>query len=198
MSGASAMSSTRNASRKPFSNSIKAQLGSDTFSAQYQQRPVPPGGAMIKRIWVRRYAELPPRSSCRVVQSWDTASKEGGQNDWSVCTTWLIHDKRHYLIDVLRGRLDYPTLKSRAIAHAEAHDPHKILIEDASIGAASVAELQHAPGKTAIGVKPENGKITRMAIESAKFEAGLVYFPLSRPVARGPRGRAVHLPARPS
>ena len=182
---------------KAILDSIKAQLGSDTFSAQYQQRPVPPGGAMIKRIWVRRYAELPPRSSCRVVQSWDTASKEGGQNDWSVCTTWLIHDKRHYLIDVLRGRFDYPTLKSRAIAHAEAHDPHKILIEDAGVGTAFVAELQRA-GKTAIGVKPENGKITRMAIEFGEVRGGSCVLPLSRPVARGPRGRAVHLPARPS
>jgi hypothetical protein len=39
--------------------SILAQLGSDTFWAQYQQAPVPPGGAMIKRAWVRRYEQLP-------------------------------------------------------------------------------------------------------------------------------------------
>ena len=32
---------------------------SDVFSAQYQQAPAPPGGAMIKRAWVRRYTELP-------------------------------------------------------------------------------------------------------------------------------------------
>ena len=28
--------------------SLKLQLGGDTFSAQYQQEPAPPGGAMIK------------------------------------------------------------------------------------------------------------------------------------------------------
>jgi hypothetical protein len=45
---------------------------------------------MIKRHWICRYDYLPPRtSSISVIQSWDTASKEGGQNDWSVCTTWL-------------------------------------------------------------------------------------------------------------
>jgi AraC-like DNA-binding protein len=27
------------------------------------------------------------------IQSWDTAAKNGAQNDWSVCTTWLLHDK---------------------------------------------------------------------------------------------------------
>lgn len=32
---------------------LKEQFGSDTFAAQYQQRPVPPGGAMVKRAWAR-------------------------------------------------------------------------------------------------------------------------------------------------
>jgi hypothetical protein len=40
--------------------SLKLQIGSDAFSAQYQQTPVPPGGAMIKRQWVRRYADVLP------------------------------------------------------------------------------------------------------------------------------------------
>ena len=34
--------------------SLRAQLGPEIFSAQYQQQPVPPGGAMIKRVWVHR------------------------------------------------------------------------------------------------------------------------------------------------
>jgi hypothetical protein len=38
---------------------LKRQLGSDAFSAQYQQAPVPPGGAMVKRHWIKRYDELP-------------------------------------------------------------------------------------------------------------------------------------------
>jgi hypothetical protein len=44
----------------PVLEALKLQIGSDAFSAQYQQAPVPPGGAMVKRHWVRRYgAELP-------------------------------------------------------------------------------------------------------------------------------------------
>lgn len=34
---------------------LKLQIGSDAFSAQYQQAPAPPGGAMVKRHWVKRY-----------------------------------------------------------------------------------------------------------------------------------------------
>ena len=40
---------------------LRQQLGSDLFSAQYQQSPVPEGGAMIKRAWIRRYATPPQR-----------------------------------------------------------------------------------------------------------------------------------------
>jgi predicted phage terminase large subunit-like protein len=166
--------------REPMSvlESIRAQLGSDTFTAQYQQSPVPPGGAMIKRIWVRRYGLLPTPQRRFVIQSWDTANKEGGQNDWSVCTTWLIHEKKYYLIDVLRGRFDYPTLKALALEHAQLHRPSKILIEDTGVGTALVQELR---GFSAIPVKPERDKQTRMSIQSGKFESGWVYFPTRAP-----------------
>ena len=61
---------------------LKLQIGSDAFSAQYQQAPVPPGGAMVKRQWARRYGdELPPPAErLMTVQSWDIASKGGPDN----------------------------------------------------------------------------------------------------------------------
>jgi hypothetical protein len=44
----------------PVLEALKLQIGSDAFSAQYQQAPVPLGGARVKRHWVRRYGdELP-------------------------------------------------------------------------------------------------------------------------------------------
>ena len=69
---------------------------------------------MVKRHWVKRYAELPPASErLLTLQSWDTASKGGPDNDWSVCTTWIVtRKKRWYLIDVWRQRVDYPALKA--------------------------------------------------------------------------------------
>ena len=46
---------------------------------------------MVKRDWIKRYSELPARSErVYVLQSWDTASKGGPDNDWSVCTTWIV------------------------------------------------------------------------------------------------------------
>ena len=60
---------------------LRQTLGPDVFAAQYQQAPVPAGGAMIKRAWLRYYDKAPANIPCsRIIQSWDTAAKDGAQN----------------------------------------------------------------------------------------------------------------------
>ena len=115
---------------------LKLQLGSDAFSAQYQQMPVPPGGAMIKRHWIRRYTDLPPQHERFFpLQSWDTASKGGPENDFSVCTTWIVtRNRRWYLLDVWRKRVDYPELKAAVRSLAAWHNARRVLVEDAGAG----------------------------------------------------------------
>jgi len=171
------------ADRQPRSvlDRIRAEIGADTFAAQYLQAPVPPGGVMIKREWVARHDDMPARSSSsKMIQSWDVAWTTGSESAWSVCTTWLMHDNLYDLIDVRRGRFDYPGLKAQAIAIAGSHKPDTILIEDIGVGTALLAELKQA-GLSAIGVKPEHDKATRMSIQSAKFESGRVRFPRQAP-----------------
>lgn len=167
------------AEREPLAvlESYRAQIGSDVFAAQYQQSPIPRDGVMIKRAWLRRYERLPERnSSSMILQSWDTATKDGEQSNYSVCTTWLFHEKKYYLVDVFRERVDYPALKARAISLAKFHAPKAILIEDAGLGSGLVKELQQL-GLPAVAVKPTLDKRTRMSIQSAKFESGQVFLP---------------------
>jgi predicted phage terminase large subunit-like protein len=159
-------------------DALKLQIGSDAFSAQYQQSPAPPGGAMVKRHWVVRYSELPPASErLFTLQSWDTASKGGPDNDWSVCTTWIVSRKKlWYLVDVWRQRVDYPTLKASVQGLAKKWGARRVLVEDTGAGTSLVQELR---GKVSgiIAVKPEGDKASRMAVASAKFEAGQALLP---------------------
>ena len=170
--------------REPLSvlENLKAQLGSDAFSAQYQQMPVPPGGAMIKRDWIKRYAELPlQRERPLILQSWDTASKGGPENDFSVCTTWFIsRERRWYLIDVWRKRVDYPELKAAVRTLASRHAAERVLVEDAGAGISLVQELLGEVDGI-LAVKPDRDKITRMSVVSSKFESGLVFLPERAP-----------------
>jgi predicted phage terminase large subunit-like protein len=160
---------------------IKAHQGPDVFAAQYQQNPVPPGGNMIKREWIRRYETLPARtSSTYVLQSYDTASKEGEQNSWSVCTTWHVREGNYYLADVLRARFDYPTLEAQALAHAQHHKPTCILVEATGVGPALASKLR-GRGFRVIEVQVEHNKETRMSVQSGKFASGRVLFPNGAP-----------------
>ena len=100
---------------------IKAEIGSLMFSAQYQQRPVPLEGNLIKRDWFRQYELLPqkgPRD--QIVQSWDTATMTGQVNDYSVCTTWLMIKNDYYLMEVFRARLQYPDLRRKVVSLSRA------------------------------------------------------------------------------
>jgi predicted phage terminase large subunit-like protein len=163
-------------------DNIRRQQGSDLFSAQYQQTPVPPGGAMIKRRWMRRYTELPLRSSrLLILQAWDTASKGGPDNDWSVCTTWIwTKDLEWYLIDVWRGRVDYPGLKAKVEELAHHWSPDQVLIEEAGTAIALITELRGRV-RGILSIKPDRDKISRMAVASAIFESGHVFLPERAP-----------------
>jgi predicted phage terminase large subunit-like protein len=162
---------------------LRRELGSEVFAAQYQQSPVPPGGAMIRRQWLRYYDVHPERTyRTKVIQSWDCAAKEGAQNSWSVCTTWLIVDKRdYYLLDVTRGRYEYPRLRQTALALAEKYDPAAIVIEEASTGIALGQDLKEMGRFRVRPVPVDRDKVTRLYVQAAKFEAGRVYFPRNAP-----------------
>ena len=161
----------------PVLESYRAQMGSDVFAAQYQQSPIPLEGAMIKREWPRRFDRLPDHTSeTMVIQSWDTATKDSAQSDYSACTTWHYTAGRYHLVDVVRERVDYPSLKTLAVSHAKLHNPNVILIEDAGVGTALAKELNDA-GLPTVAVKPEGDKRTRMSIQSAKFQSGQVLLP---------------------
>src|SRR5690606_26013538 len=109
---------------------IERNIGSYTFASQYQQRPAPRGGGIVKWGWFRTYAYLPDERPCRVIQSWDTASKGGPNNDFSVCTTWHVYKDRWYLVHLFRKRLEFPQLEKAVISLAEQYEPETILIED--------------------------------------------------------------------
>ncbi len=155
---------------------IKSTVGTYNFSSQYQQAPIPPEGNLIQWKWFKRYRELPARKDQgQIIQSWDTASKPGEKNDYSVCTTWLFLDKDFYLIDVLRAHLNYPDLKRRVVSHAQMFIADSVLIEDAASGIQLIQDLQANGELRPIAILPEGDKETRAIGQSAKIEAGHVH-----------------------
>lgn len=164
---------------------IRTEIGSLQFSAQYQQQPVPLEGNLIRRSWFPFYDRPPqPGPGVRVVQSWDVAMMTGVQNDYSVCTTWIVEKNDFYLADVFRARLAYPDLRHKLIELAREHGAGTLLIENAGPGMTMLQELRRSMPvdmTRPIGVKPEGSKQDRLATQSAKMEAGHVHLPRQAP-----------------
>ena len=160
-------------------DALRRSLGSTTFSAQYQQCPVPVDGEIVKWHWFRRYAEAPPRSHLTVVQSWDTASKADQHHDYSVCTTWGIRGDDLFLLDLERARFDFPSLKRRVVDLARQWQAQTLLIEDKGSGTALIQQLRSEPNGICYPTAfvPKDDKLTRFHAQSAWIEAGHVWLP---------------------
>lgn len=157
---------------------MKENMGPRAFAAQYQQEPVPPEGALIKLEEFQYYDSV--KFKYAAVQSWDTATKATELSDYSVCTTWSIHENRYYLRDVFRERLAFPELKSKAVELALHWRAGLILIEDSANGPALEAEIDRMRIVNFANVelcRPEGDKVVRMARQCARIADGSVLLP---------------------
>jgi hypothetical protein len=94
---------------------LKREMGPIAFSAQYQQSPIPPGGAIIKRKWLTPYDEIGRQSGDRIIMSWDIALSEAETGDFSACVVLLQRKEIFYILEVVRGRFPFDTLKRKVI-----------------------------------------------------------------------------------
>jgi predicted phage terminase large subunit-like protein len=163
---------------------MRQTIGEYNFASQYQQNPMPLGGAIVKIQWLRYYDpdDLPSNFIC-VLQSWDTANKSGELNDYSVCTTWGVSGENYYLLSVFRRRLNYPDLKRAVQEQARQYKADKILIEDKASGTQLIQDLHY---EGVYGVSPYEApagtdKMLRLYAQTAEFEGGRVWLPRSAP-----------------
>jgi predicted phage terminase large subunit-like protein len=154
------------------------------FSGQYQQRPSPLGGDIIKGQFFGRYTVVPPLRYRKIFA--DTAQKTAERNDFSVFECWgLGEDGRVYLLDMIRGKWPAPELKRRAIAFWNKHKDageheaplRQLLVEDKSSGTGLIQDIQSTGGIPVKGVQRTTDKLTRVMDVVSYIESGLVWIP---------------------
>lgn len=167
---------------------LKRELGSTNAAAQLQQRPVPEGGAVFRREWMRtwRRPEDPigeparvalPEQFDTIVQSWDCAFKGTDSSDFVVGRVWGRKGSQFFLLDSVRERMGFGAT-IEAIRSTTRKWPRAItkLIEDKANGSAVIETLQkEIPG--IIAVNPQGGKEARANAVAPLFEAGNVFDP---------------------
>ena len=162
----------------PVLQHLRRTIGEYNFAGQYQQQPAPLGGGMVKAEWFKTYVSgEQPAKFDMIFQSWDTANKSTELSDFSVCTTWGRKNKKFYLLDVLRRRMDYPDLKRTVRSQADRFRPTNILIEDKASGTQLIQELIREGVYGVNRYEPTMEKIMRLHSVTNTIENGFVYLP---------------------
>jgi predicted phage terminase large subunit-like protein len=160
-----------------FLDSQRVGMGSWAFNGQYQQRPAPLDGGIIKRQWVRFYRQLPEKFEF-MVQSWDCTFSGGHDNDFVAGQVWARSGGKYLMLPYRTyERLDFgPTMAAIKSCHARFPQAHAVLIEDKANGPAIVSELRkEIPG--VVAVNPEGGKLARAQATAPLWEAGSIELP---------------------
>lgn len=156
-------------------------IGSRLFAAQYQQDPVPAEGNIVKAGWLLNYGpELKMNDGGFIVQSWDTASKDGERNDYSVCITAHVRGRKVHILDVWRQKVQFSELWKAAIDLARNCRCHSLLIEDTVNGTALISRLRNEQPSgvpTPIARRPKLDKVARLEAASSMIEAGDLLLP---------------------
>ncbi len=181
--------------------SYKNQLGEYGYAGQYQQRPSPAIGGIIKKPWFQWWKESTPPQIDFVLQSWDTALTAKEMSAYSACTTWGVFFDQNRIENVIllsmwRGRVEYPELREIAKRlYFDYRDTGKerntslsgrpidmCLIEAKASGDPLIQDLNKAGIRAAPFVPNKYGdKIERVRLITPIIEGGRVWLPSRAP-----------------
>jgi predicted phage terminase large subunit-like protein len=167
---------------------VKTLKDSPNWTGQYQQRPSPEQGGIIKKFWWRYYVRpgdakpegclVLPDDFDEMAQSWDMSFKDKKTSDFVCGGVWGRVSAMKYLMpDIVWDRLDFPATK-KAVRALSARWPKTYAkwIEDKANGTAIIAELQTEISGL-IPVEPMGSKEARLHAAAPDVEAGNVVLP---------------------
>lgn len=187
----------------------RLEVGPTLWAALYQQNPLPPGGRIFKKSWIRHYRKegdtlvlLPPDgperryplSECEVFQTKDSAETTGERSAYSCIAVWLVTPTNDLILwSVTREREELAELRS--MCRSSLHQYGGVLhIEKKSHGTALIQDLQRE-GLPVVAFEPKGNKIVRARVAEARFSAGRVYLPQSASWLETYLDELLHFPA---
>lgn len=155
----------------------RRELGSREFETQYQGRPTPEIGNILR--WFPTYERLPAMKF--TLQRWDTAWSEKKGADYSACVTLgLGEDNQIYVLSAWRDRLEVPELIQAMRAVAEREKPTWVVVEETASALRVVEQVRKLTMLPIITDRQRLrvDKVARVNAAAPEFEAERVRFPV--------------------
>jgi predicted phage terminase large subunit-like protein len=157
-------------------------VGTYGYAGQYQQRPVPAGGGIIKREWFKhRYLEYPECEEYIIAV--DAGFKKTEDSDRVAVQVWGRKGGKAYFLDTDWRQMGFvDTVNSIKTMKARWPQVGAIYIEDKANGSAVIEVLKNSiPG--IIPLQPDGGKEARISSITKFLEAGNIVIPEDKPWA---------------
>ena len=162
---------------------IKTQLGTYSFSALYQQHPIPSEGSTFKRAWFKQIVESAP-PGLRWHRGYDLAVSTKTSADYTASFRVAQDaDGNLYIADGFRARIEYPEQRRYIINCIKTERNTSHGIEAALHGQALVQDLlkdRSLAGRPIKAVRVDTDKLTRALSWANRAETGKVF------LVRGP------------
>lgn len=152
----------------------KVEIGAYWFASLYQQRPMS-GEFQIFKPENWQHTDSYPNKFIYLVQSWDTAFKDGQRNDNSACVTIGIHDGNFYILHAYKGKLLYNDLKNQLQSLYASYKPQFVFVEDKGSGTSLIQDLKQLTAIPIQAVTVDGDKVRRAHIVSPYFDNGKVF-----------------------
>lgn len=170
--------------------SIRAEVGPHVWQSLYQGRPVPEGGSMFKREWLRYYSRLngsirfPDKAGTiehrELVRymTCDLAASTKTSADYTVLAVWGLHHatRRLVLLELFRARIEGADLVSKIRDVASAWAVSTVWMEKTGFQLTVVQQAERA-GLPVRELHADRDKVSRALPATAAFEQGRVFFP---------------------
>ena len=155
---------------------LKRNMGPIAFSAQYQQCPIPLAGTIVKRKWLAAYDRIGQQAGDRIIISWDIALSEAETGDYSACVVLLQRRDIFYILEVIRGRFPFDTLKRKIMEVKRRYGVATLLIEDSPISTGLIQSLKEQ-SVSVTKRRPATDKRARLIAQCDLFAAGSILLP---------------------
>ena len=157
---------------------IRKQLGTYSFAALYQQRPVPAEGGMFKRAWFTQAVPYAP-PGLTWARGYDLGISARSTSDFTA--SFRVGRAKNgdlYIDGGFRRRMEYPEQRRFILGRIAAEPDTRHGIELSANGHAVIQDLRRNPaslGRSLRGVKPRGDKFSRALGWMALAEAGKVF-----------------------
>lgn len=174
----------------------RAEVGPIVWQALYQGKPMPAGGGMFKRTWLRYYdlildkvvkigAEEMDVDDLTRFATCDLSVSSRTDGDYTAIAVWAWHrsSNRLFLLDMIRDRIPGPELVPTVRQIVEKRKLFVVFVERAGYQLSALAMITAAQreGLPLREIKPEGDKVTRALPLTAALEGARLFLPRGAP-----------------